>query len=351
MKRLFFLVFVIISLLISKIAFAAPNPNDFDYIITVDDTVTITGYHGNRQKVEIPSEIEDCPVTAIAENAFSPNASTLIPYAFTKKDTSGELKKLNGNKMMVKVIVPDSVTYIGAGAFADCSNLSEIHLPKNLSSINEYTFYRCRSLEHIVLPDSVESIGLWAFVATALSEIVIPDSVMYIGDKAFSSCKQLKSVTFPNHPVQMGNRVFSYALAPDKIPEWMTKIGNTFESCHGLTTLTVPASEGNIAKGAFLGCDNLRTVIIAAGVTGIERSAFSQCDRLEEVIIENGLTHIGDYVFWRCPNLKTIHIPASVTSIGKEAFDECEKLERIIVPANSWAAQNLKYLGDILVIQ
>lgn len=351
MKRLFSFVFVIISLLISTVAFAATNPDDFDYIVTVDDTVTITGYHGNRQKVEIPSRIEDCPVTAIADNAFSPNASSILASAVASGDWGSAIKRLNGNDLIVKVIVPKTVTSIGKAAFANCANLTEIQLPKNLESINDFTFYRCISLSEITLPKSVTYIGQCAFSASGISSIDIPDSVTYIGSRAFSTCEQLKSITWPEHYIEMGDSVFGWTNAPDKIPAWMTKFGKILNECGGITNLTIPASEKEIVEYAFASCRNLRTVTIKEGVEKIGRGAFSQCGNLEEVIIENGISEIGAYAFWRCSNLKVVHIPASVNAIAENAFEDCKQLEKIIVPANSWAAQNLRSYGAKLIIQ
>ena len=50
-------------------------------------------------------------------------------------------------------------------------------------------FSGCSSLSNIVIPDSVTSIGAWAFSGcSSLSSLVIPDGVTSIGDGAFKDC-------------------------------------------------------------------------------------------------------------------------------------------------------------------
>ena len=59
--------------------------------------------------------------------------------------------------------MPDSLTEIGGGAFANCIGLTEIHLPDSLTKIGDYAFYGCSGLTEIHLPDSLTEIGMGAF--------------------------------------------------------------------------------------------------------------------------------------------------------------------------------------------
>ena len=53
-------------------------------------------------------------------------------------------------------------------------------------------FGYCSSLTNIIIPDSVTSIGAFAFVSCdSLTNIIIPDSVTSIGDAAFECCTNL----------------------------------------------------------------------------------------------------------------------------------------------------------------
>ena len=100
--------------------------------------------------------------------------------------------------------IPDTVSSIGAGAFADCHNLKNISLTKNITEIEKYTFAGCGSLESIVIPNKVKRIGIQAFSDTAIKSIIIPNGVEEIGASAFSH-SALESITIPESVVKIGN--------------------------------------------------------------------------------------------------------------------------------------------------
>lgn len=91
-------------------------------------------------------------------------------------------------------------------------------------------------------------------------DIVIPNSVQSIGDKAFSSCKNL-------------------------------------------TSITIPGSVKNIGASAFAMCDNLTTVAISSGVKSIGDMAFAGCKNLTNVTIPDSVKSIGEYAFRECDKL------------------------------------------------
>src|SRR5262249_3690290 len=61
------------------------------------------------------------------------------------------------------VTIPNSVTNIGNGAFADCTNLTNVTIPNSVTSIGDYAFMDCTILTSVTIPNSVTSIGNGAF--------------------------------------------------------------------------------------------------------------------------------------------------------------------------------------------
>ena len=52
---------------------------------------------------------------------------------------------------------------IGKYAFRDCSSLTSVNIPSNVTEIGEDAFYYCSSLTSVNIPSSVTSIGMNAF--------------------------------------------------------------------------------------------------------------------------------------------------------------------------------------------
>ena len=256
------------------------------------------------------------------------------------------------------IVIPDSVTSIGIGAFFNCSFLSNIVIPDSVTSIGGAAFFTCGSLSSIVIPDSVTSIGRNVFQGcSSLSEIVIPDSVTSIGIGAFGGCTSLQYLSIPKSVICLnGNPFYNMngkleCLSPnfiyeddvlfnkDKskiisfrnqsvesyvIPSSVTSIGNrAFSCCSSLSKIVIPSSVNSIGNSAFSGCSSLSKIVIPTSVTSIGDWTFSGCSSLSEVVIPSCVNSIGGWAFKDCGSLSTIVIPSSVTSIGDWTFNEC----------------------------
>ena len=102
-----------------------------------------------------------------------------------------------------------------------------------------------------------------------------------------------------------------------------------FQSCTGLTSITIPDSVTSIGSNAFASCSSLTSVIIPDSVTSIGSFAFYGCTRLTSVSILAGITNIYASTFYGCSSLTSITIPDNVTSIGNNAFNNCTGLTSI----------------------
>lgn len=60
------------------------------------------------------------------------------------------------------IIIPNSVTAIGAGAFDSCGSLVDIVIPDKVASIGDYAFWGC-GITSIIIPNSVTTIGEYVF--------------------------------------------------------------------------------------------------------------------------------------------------------------------------------------------
>jgi hypothetical protein len=207
----------------------------------------------------VPSVIDGLPVRAIAARAFSHAGVT-------------------------NVVVPDSVTSIGAYAFDHCINLRTITLSTNLTSLGDYAFQSCSNLVSLSIPSGVTVIpeGL-AANCTSLGSVTIGNKVTSIGYGAFLGCEQLVHLN---------------------IPATLTSIGETaFHCCSSLRVTVDPANPfySNDRGGALL--DKAQTRLFRANyqfggsytvpgtVVRIDASAFYGA-KLSAVFVPAGVTSL-----------------------------------------------------------
>ena len=175
---------------------------------------------------------------------------------------------------MSSLVIPDSVTSIGDGAFDGCSSLCSLVIPDSVTSIGKSAFYDCESLSSLVIPDSVTSIGDKAFKnCTSLSSLIIPDSVTCIGDSVFSGCCSLESLVIPCSVVNLKGNPFCkwygelkslppYFIYDNKI--LFDKDKSTIISFRDkdTTSYVIPDGVTSIGDGAFCDCYSLSSLVI-----------------------------------------------------------------------------------------
>ncbi len=135
--------------------------------------IRITSCPGGAEAIVVPSVIGGKKVIAIGEGAFSPDAE--------------------GGTGARVIVLPDGVRIIGNAAFASCTSLEYIRLPRSLEGdIGQNFFKNCSSLRSVIIPEGVERIGSAAFFGcTSLGRVELPGSVEIIGPEAFAGCTSL----------------------------------------------------------------------------------------------------------------------------------------------------------------
>ena len=264
--------------------------------IKLEKAGTLPNKIGSTKKFQITNlkiigEINGTDLCFIREMAGSDREGWRTEGKLATLDLSGAKIVRGGGIYYNSVNCYTSDDVIGNYAFSDCSGLTSLILPSNVTSIGYSAFYGCIRLTSLTLPSSVTSIGSSAFEGCrSLTSLILPSSVTSIGSSAFSGCSGLTSLTLPSSVTSIG---------------WAT-----FSGCSGLTSLTLPSS-----------------------VTSIDGRAFYGCSSLFGLTLPSSVTEIGESAFRGCSSLASLTLPSSVTSIGKSAFEGCSGLTSIYV---SW---------------
>jgi len=204
---------------------------------TNNGTITITGYTGPGGDVTIPETINDLTVTCIGDGAFN----------------------VNGNANITGVVIPDSVTNLGMGAFSFCTGLTSVTIPNRITSLGTDLFASCHNLTNVSIPDSVTSLGSNTFNnCFALKNVTIPDCVTNLEYSTFYCCTSLTNVTIGAKVANIGAKAFFL--------------------CSALTEVTLPGSVTSIGTNAFCFCDNLTGAYFKGNAPAADASVFSYCN-------------------------------------------------------------------------
>ena len=274
-------------------------------------------------------------VTSLGELAFS-NCTGLTSVTIGNGVTSIGNQAFSGCSGLTSITIPDSVTSIGTDAFYKCEKLTSIYYTGDIAgwcgiSGHNYIMSSSRTLYiggkkvegDLIIPDSVTSIGDGAFrgckgltsilgsatnvstvakQAKPISFTVNITSGTSIGDCAFEGCTGLTSVTIPDSVTSIGHQAFY--------------------GCKGLTSVTIPDSVTSIYSYAFYGCTGLTSITIPDSVTSINISAFSSCTELTSVSIPDSVTSIGHQAFYGCHDLTTVFYAGTEEQWNAIAFGQ-----------------------------
>lgn len=154
----------------------------------------------NEPVFEVPSEVDGYPV------------KYLYPYLYSALNCK-ESETIKSKK----IIIPETVVYIGDSVFSGCFSeddsygieAAEIVIPQSVEYIGSYAFENCRMLKKLTLPDKIISIGRYAFKnCKRLENVTIPNGWKKIPEGCFEDCTKLKKVKLPNNYIKLGNYAF-----------------------------------------------------------------------------------------------------------------------------------------------
>ena len=171
-----------------------------------------------------------------------------------------------GLDQLTSVSLPDTMEYIGWGAFSDCASLTSIVVPEGIKVLYANTFARCTSLRSVKLPSTLEWINDCIFSGcTSLQDIVLPEGIDYIPWRMFDGCTSLRSVTIPSSIMSVSNNAFSGCTALTSVifggsrTDWENMTFNTGNdalrratpTCTGSTALAAPVVTGSTNRSGM----------------------------------------------------------------------------------------------------
>lgn len=234
------------------------------------------------------------------------------------------------NVLYIPSVLDDTYTVVSLGdkAFQNIINAHKIVIPNTVTHIGASCFYACTSAEMFEITTSVTSFGKNAFAYTPwilsmrkcrADGLVIVNNVLIDG----RACKG--DVVIPSGVTAIADGAFNSGVTTD--PKIDPYTGST------ITGITIPSTVKTIGNMAFISNHKLKKVVLEEGVQSIGAQTFADCQALEEICFSTTLDELGAGAFYRCPMLTAVDLKnTNVTNIPISCFRECVKLSSVSLP-------------------
>lgn len=269
-----------------------------------------------------------------------------------------------------QLMLPKTLTSIGANAFKGCTSLDSLLLPEGLQSVGAYAFSGCDGL-HALKMGTLRILASSSFSNTnptdltwtgtldardfALLPAIFPGLIQIDASDAAIAAYTGTAGTIPG-------RTLSYAAS--QLPAAAFFDRNMQKSLLSLCRFVFPNSLTSVADSAFMACSTLRQVQLPVTVTKLGTAAFMGCNQLDSMTLPASLTHIGACALAGCSGRfvldpanatyalaagmltskdgteliqcslsKTgaLEIPSDIRTIGEKAFQGCSRLTGALV--------------------
>jgi len=266
------------------------------YTVKAKEGVRISG------TLEIPEKYKGENVTQIPDYAFKDN------YSITS------------------VIVPETVTQIGVGAFQGCSNIQEMTLP--------------------FTGKSAEASAYEAVLGYVFGYTTYKGSYYGSGNNSFINevYGSANGTVWQYSCINSSYRTSFYYYIPSSLRYvTITNQGEVkaaaFNGCENIKHINYEQTISDIGNGAFQNCKALQRLNsetdgkadLSGDYKNIGSYAFKNCLSLNDVLIPNGVQKIGDYAF-ESISATAIVVPNSIDQMGLGVFYGCNKLQSLSIP-------------------
>ena len=174
----------------------------------------------------------------------------------------------------------------------------EIPADGSVTAIGDYALYTIKNFTTLVIPESVTSIGDGAFRFCGLSNVTLPKNLTHIGVGAFGSCENLKSVTLPKGVTKIETQAFEGCKNLEEVilsEDTVEIVNGAFVGCINLKRMVIPDGVEYIDSFTFGYCRSLEEIVIPKSVKKIYRYAFKDCS--DFVIVYEGTAEQWNEIF------------------------------------------------------
>ncbi len=234
--------------------------------------VLYEGYYGTQFSVGPVTYMitSDSTVEAISFVKSAAGAELVIPET-VECEGDGMTYTVTGikerfayrNFTLKRIVLPDTIEYVGTEAFQRVEYLQSINIPQNLNSVGKYSFSQMGSSRYaepwendtLVISAALRDWGDSAFSDTKYTNAVVEEGVEKLAFNGLAGIGNLTTLTLPttlkviDDRALMGNQSLTQIVLPDALEF----IGVNAFSQVPLTSVQIPGEVSFIGSGAFAG--------------------------------------------------------------------------------------------------
>ncbi|MBO7358064.1 MAG: leucine-rich repeat protein, partial [Lachnospiraceae bacterium] len=288
---------------------------------------------------------DDYVLESVKDARGGTSAGLTNVYVYMPKGTPNKTDGVKNDEYGFSITEFTTVLGIGAHAFENTTNVTELNLAQEVKYIGEYAFYKsfvnkvafsnvqdignrafkeCTKLTNIGISDTTVNIGTEAFAGcNMLEDVALSQSISYIGPGAFANCDKLRTLDLSaiNQACNISDYAFfnAIALSSVKMSDSIARLGDACFACEsgvsgGLTDFKFPDHiAGNVTEKKVDGTIEARVPIgnfVLAGRTNLQHVTMpADYGKNSEVELPYG-------VFFNCQNLLDVTFPDSGGSCG-----------------------------------
>ena len=263
----------------------------------------------------------------------------------------------------------ESVVYTGdkkALVFSlNAAKLAEYSIQNECKVIRPEAF-TYSSIKKVDFNEGLEYIDTEAFYFSKIENISLPGTVKALGLRAFSWCRDNKSITLAEGITDIGNQAFSINSSVEQIvfPDSLKTIGmDSFEGCSALKKAVIPAT-AEISYGAFDSCKALTIYCYENSPAHTHATKYNipfvlMDDMVDDTKIKDVIIRANeiDRTLYTAESLENLYTVLGEVDLGKDDITQeqldawCDAIEKAIndlqfKPADYTSVENIKLKAD-----
>ena len=258
-------------------------------------------------------------------------------------------------KALSMATLPAGITEIASSIFKGCDVLTSVIIPAGVKTIKTDAFANCINLTGVDF-GTVEVIEPYAFAnCSALAVVELPKEIDVVDGLCFVGCTSLKSINLTKNESKKYKSEDGVLLISN-----VDENGNYTGEFQTIAlypagregAYAVPATILHIADRAFYNCDALTEITFSDGFLTIGAEAFYDCDKIKSVNMPASATSIGDHAFASCDDLVEFIVNSNLTVYAENAFEGCRYFDynKVTINAKDNSALFIIIIVAVLVL-